>query len=416
MDEKPCATQILSTLARRAYRRPVTGKDVDTLLNFYEAGRNAGGFDQGIQRALERLLTDPDFLFRIERDPANVGPGTAYRLTDVELASRLSFFLWSSIPDDELLDVAVRGKLKDPAVLERQVRRMLADARSKALVENFAAQWLGLRQLAGITPDPDSFPDFDDSLRAAFAKETELFVHSQLSEDRSVVDLLTADYTFVNERLAGHYQIPDVYGNRFRRLTIDERRRGLLGQGSILTVTSYPNRTSPVVRGKWLLDNIFGSPPPPPPPDVPDLEESGADGTRSSVRERMEQHRKNTVCASCHVRMDPLGFALENFDAIGKWRTSSEGTPIDSSAVLPDGSRFDGAVGLRNFVVSHREEFVRTIAKKLLTYALGRAVEFYDLPAVRTITREAAATEYRWSSIILGIVRSTPFQMRRSAS
>src|SRR5262245_15719782 len=351
-DEKPCARQILSTLARRAYRRPVTDKDVETLLTFYDDGRRIGGFDQGIQRALERLLTDPDFLFRIERDPANLPPATPYRLTDIELASRLSFFLWSSIPDDELLDVAARGELTDPVVLERQVRRMLGDARSKALVSNFAAQWLGLRKIAGLTPDPDTFPDFDDNLRAAFVAETELFVDSQLREDRSLVDLLNADYTFVNERLARHYRIPHVYGNRFRKVTLDEDRRGLLGQGSILALTSYPNRTSPVLRGKWLLDNILGTPPPPPPPDVPDLAETGEGGKRASLRERMEQHRKNTVCAGCHMRMDPLGFALENFDAIGKWRATSEDAPIDPSAALPDGSQFEGIVGLRNFVVN----------------------------------------------------------------
>jgi hypothetical protein len=292
----------------------------------------------------------------------------------------------------------------------------ITDPRSKALVSNFAGQWLGLRKIAGIAPDPDRFPEFDENLREALVRETELFVESQVRDDRSVVDLLNADYTFVNERLARHYQIPNVYGNRFRRVAITEERRGLLGHGSILTLTSYPNRTSPVLRGKWLLDNILGSPPPPPPPNVPDLKETGDGGLGLPVRERMEQHRTNPGCASCHVRMDPLGFALENFDAVGKWRTSSDGAPIDSSGILPDGSQFKGVPGLRNFVVSHREQLIGTVTKKLLTYALGRGVEFYDLPAVRAITREAASNNDRWSSIILGIVRSTPFQMRRSAS
>jgi len=415
-DESPCATKILSTLARRAYRRPVTDADIETLLPFYEAGRRAGGFEQGIQRAIERLLADPDFLFRIERDPKNVAPGTPYRLTDLELASRLSFFLWSSIPDEELLDLAIRGKLSDGVVLERQVRRMLGDARSKALVSNFAGQWLGLRKISGMAPDPDAFPDFDDNLREAFQLETELFMESQLREDRSVLDLLNADYTFVNERLARHYGIPNVYGNRFRRVRSSDVRRGLLGQGSILALTSYPNRTSPVIRGKWLLDNVLGAPPPPPPPNVPDLKASGDDGKPRSVRERMEQHRENPACASCHVRMDPLGFALENFDAIGKWRSTSDGAPIDASGVLPDGTRFEGVAGLRALVATHDDQLVATVTRRLLTYALGRGAEFYDLPAIRSITRDAAANDYRWSSIILGIVRSAPFQMRRSES
>jgi mono/diheme cytochrome c family protein len=415
-DEAACAQKIVKTLARRAYRKAVTDEDVQPLLEFYESGRSAGGFDLGIQRVLERLLTDPNFIFRIERDPAGVAPGTPYRLTDVELASRLAFFLWSSVPDDELLNVAIAGKLKDPAVLETQVRRLLGDARSKALVSNFAGQWLGLRKLPGITPDPDRFPEFDDNLRLALMQETELFVDSQLRADRSVTELLTADYTFVNERLARHYGIPNVYGSRFRRVPASDERRGLLGQGSILALTSYPNRTSPVLRGKWVLDNILGSPPPPPPPNVPDLKETGDDGRRVSVRERMEQHRKNPVCASCHVRMDPIGFALENFDAVGKWRTTSDGAAIDTSGVFPDGSQFKGGVELRAIMVGHRDQLVGTITRKLLTYALGRGVESYDLPAVRAITREAAASDDRWSAIILGIVRSTPFQMRRSAS
>jgi Protein of unknown function (DUF1592)/Protein of unknown function (DUF1588)/Protein of unknown function (DUF1585)/Protein of unknown function (DUF1595)/Protein of unknown function (DUF1587) len=410
--EQPCARKILSTLARRAYRRPVTEEDVQTLLEFYNAGRKRGGFDAGIEAALERILASPDFIFRVETAPANLSPGAVYRLSDVELASRLSFFLWSSIPDDQLLDLAARGKLKNPAVLDQQVARMLADSRAKALVENFASRWLNLFKLRGAAPDPDIFPDFDENLRQAFLRETTLFIQSQLQTDRSVVDLLSANYTFVNERLARHYRIPNIYGERFRRVDFtDGRRGGLLGQGSILTVTSYGNRTSPVLRGKWLLEMILGTPPPPPPPDVPPLKEKGETDHPLSVRERLEQHRQNPACASCHVRMDPLGFALENFDAIGKWRNSEDGVPIDSSAALPDGAKFEGVAGLRKLLLSHREQFVNTFTEKLLTYALGREVEYYDLPAVRKITKDAAANEYRWSSIIVGIVKSVPFQM-----
>jgi hypothetical protein len=415
-DEEPCARKILSTLARRAYRRPVTEEDVQTLLGFYETGRRTKGFEAGISLALERLLADPDFLFRIEHEPADVRPGTPYRVSDVELASRLSFFLWSSIPDDRLVGLAERGQLRDPAVLEQEVRRMLADARSAALVSNFASQWLYLRNMRLVLPDPEAFPEFDDNLRNAFERETELFVESILREDRSVLDLLRANHTFLNERLARHYQIPNIYGNHFRRVTLtDERRRGLLGQGSILTVTSYAHRTSPVVRGKWLLENVLGAPPPPPPADVPALKENEEGGETRSVRERMEQHRKNPVCASCHARMDPLGFALENFDAIGRWRDTSEaGTAIDASGTLPDGTNFDGPVEFRQALLNHGDEFATTVTEKLLTYALGRGLESYDAPAVRTIRREAAPSDYRWSSLILGIVKSTPFQMTRS--
>jgi hypothetical protein len=339
-----------------------------------------------------------------------------HRLSDVELASRLSFFLWSSIPDDELLDVAIRGKLKDPATLDRQVRRMLADRRSTALVDNFAGQWLVVSHLRNVTPDPDLFPDFDENLRQAFQRETELFVESQLREDRSVSELLTADYTFVNERLARHYHIPNVNGTRFRRVSFaDGQRGGLLGQGSILTVTSYPNRTSPVLRGKWLLENILGTPPPPP-PDVPALKDKGEDGTPQSVRERLENHRKNPVCASCHAQMDPLGFALENFDAVGTWRTHESGKPLDASGVLQGGTAFQGVAGLRTLLAGRRQQFAGTVTEKLMSYALGRGVEYYDLPAIRKITHEASSADYRWSSIILGIVKSTPFQMRRSES
>ncbi len=416
-DDAPCAREILSTLARRAYRRPVTEADATTLVGFYEAGRQSGGFDAGIQRALTRILVDPEFLFRVETDPPDVAPGTPYRLSDLELASRLSFFLWSSVPDDELLSVGAEGNLAEPAVLERQVRRMLADRRSTALVTNFAAQWLHLRNMRRVTPDVNQFPEFDDNLREAFQRETELFVASQLGDDHGVGDLLTANYTFVNERLARHYGIPGVYGSRFRRVSVDEDggRVGLLGHGSILTTTSHATRTSPVLRGKWVLENILGAPPPPPPADVPALEENHDAEAPRSVRERLEQHRANPVCASCHARMDPLGFALENFDGIGRWRTSDGGVPLDTSATLPDGTAFDGPADLRARLADRREAFVRTVTGKLLTYALGRGVEHYDQPAIRQIVRDAGP-DYRWSSIILGIVRSVPFAMRRSES
>ena len=412
-DEASCATEILSTLARRAFRRPVTDDDLQPLLRFYHAGRGAGGFDAGIQRALDMILVDPEFLFRLERDPEGVRPGTAYRLSDVELASRLSFFLWGSIPDDRLLGVATTGRLGDPAVLEQQVRRMLADDRSSVLVSSFAAQWLHLRRMRSVTPDVNAFPGFDDTLRAALIRETELFLDSQLRADRSVVDLLTADYTFVNERLARHYGIPNVYGSRFRRVTWDdETRRGLLGHGSILTVTSLATRTSPVVRGKWVLENILGTPPPPPPPDVPDLPERTDSGAATSMRARLEAHRANPVCASCHTRMDPLGFALEHFDAVGRWRDTEANTPIDASGTLPDGTSFDGLSELRRVLLDRRDEFVTTVTEKLLTYALGRGVQYYDRPAIRAIVNEAERSDYRWSSLILGVTRSVPFQMR----
>jgi hypothetical protein len=416
--EPACARQILSTLARRAYRRPITETEIGTLLRFFEEGRREGSFDRGLQFAIERILADPNFFFRIERDPANVAPDTAYRLSDLEIASRLSFFLWSSVPDEELLDAATSGRLKEPAVLEQQVRRMLASPRARAaLVDNFVAQWLQLRPLRSAAPSDTEFPDFDDNLREAFRQETNLFVASTLEEDRSVTTLLSANYTFVNERLARHYQIPNVYGTRFRRVTFDddERRGGLLGHGSILTVTSYPNRTSPVLRGKWLLENVLGTPPPPPPPDVPSLPERGEGGKAASVRERLEQHRKNPVCANCHAPMDPLGFALEHYDAIGAWRTNGEaGSAVDSTGTLPDGTRVDGLEGLRELLVSRREQFAGALTEKLLSYAVGRGLEYYDLPAVRRIVRESAADDYRWSSLILGVVRSVPFQMRRS--
>jgi hypothetical protein len=417
-EQDTCAKQILLTLARHAYRRPVTDSDTAILLKPYQAFRNKG-FDTGIRMAVERILVSPEFLFRIEHDAPNMAAGSAYRVSDLELASRLSFFLWSSIPDDELLDLAVGGKLNDPAVLEQQLRRMLADSRSKSLVSNFAGQWLYLRNVRSALPDLGEYPEFDENLRDAFQQETELFFESTLREDRSVLALLDANYTFLNERLARHYGIPDVYGNQFRRVTLkDENRRGLLGQGSILMVTSYAARTSPTIRGKWLLTNILGTPPPPPPPNVPSLKDRGDDGKILSVRQQMEEHRANPACAVCHARMDPLGFALENFDAVGKWRmTSGVGnTPIDASGVLPDGTKFQGPAGLRKVLLSHPEQFVDTVTEKLLTYALGRGLEYYDMPAVRKIVRQAASKDYRWSSIILGIVQSTPFQMRRVSS
>ena len=416
-DEIACARQILSRLGRRAYRRPVTGDDVARLLTFYERGRAQGSFETGIEMALRRLLVSPEFLFRVERDPDGVGPGTNYRLSDLELASRLSFFLWSSIPDDELLDVAARGVLADPTEFERQVRRMLADPRSEALVTNFAGQWLTLRNAAAVTPDEDAFPDFGEGLRQAFRRETELLFTSVLREDRNTLDLLAADYTFVNERLAQHYGIPNVRGSHFRRVTLeDDVRGGLLGHGSILTVTSYANRTSPVLRGKWILENTLGTPPPPPPPDVPDLE-TAEGGAPLSMREAMEQHRANPVCASCHLLMDPPGLSLENFDAVGRWRDRSETkAAIDASGVLPDGSEYDGPAGLKAALLRHPDRFVTTVTEKLLTYALGRGVEYYDAAAVRSIVRNAAENDYRLSSLILGVVDSVPFRMRRSPS
>ena len=412
-EELPCARQILSTLTRRAYRRPVTEADLAPLLGFYEAGREPAGFDQGIQLALERLLASPEFLFRIERDPQEVAPNTAYRVSSLELASRLSFFLWSSIPDDELLEVASRGALQDPAVLAHQVRRMLADPRAEALVTNFAGQWLRLRNVPGTNPNTRLFMDFDETLRRAFRRETELFFGSIMREDRSVLDLLDADYTFVNERLARHYGIPHVYGSRFRRVTlISENRRGLLGHGSILTVTSQANRTSPVVRGKFILDNLLGAPPPPPPPNVPALEDTQLSGT---LRQRMEQHRTNVVCAACHKVIDPMGFPLENFDAVGAWRTEDAGAPVDAGGSMPDGSTFEGMAGLRTVLRGRASGlFVTILTERLLTYALGRGVEYYDAPALRAITGDAARTQHRFSSLILGIVNSVPFQMRQS--
>ena len=416
-EERPCATEILERLARRAFRRPVTDKDTDALLAFFDEGRTAGGFDSGVALALRKVLVSPEFLFRVERDPVDAEPESPYRLSDVELASRLSFFLWSSIPDDELLDLAVASELGEPTVLDAQVRRMLADPRATSLVDNFAAQWLYLRNMQLVMPDPATFPEFDDNLRDAFQRETELFLASQLREDRSVLELLEADHTFLNERLARHYGVPGIYGSRFRRVALPAgARRGLLGHGSILTVTSYANRTSPVLRGKWLLENILGAPPPAPPPNVPALKELDEEGVPpSSVRERLELHRQNPVCASCHAQMDPLGFALENFDAIGAWRTKGDGgTPIDASAVLPSGASVSGPGELARVFVEQPDRFASTVVEKLLTYAIGRGVEYYDAPVVRAIVRDAAPHDYRWSALISGVVTSAPFQMRMS--
>jgi hypothetical protein len=394
----------------------VAERDLQPLLDLYRKHRDEG-FEEGIQTALQRILVDPEFLFRLERVPANLPAGAAYRISDLELASRLSFFLWSSIPDDPLLELAETSRLRDPAILEQQVRRMLADPRSKALVENFAGQWLYLRNVQAKWPNPETFPDFVLNLRDDFQQETELFFESLLREDRSVVDLLRADHTFLNERLARHYGVPNIYGAHFRRVTVqDENRRGLLGQGSILMVTSHDTRTAPTIRGKWLLENILGAPPPPPPANVPSLDEKkGEAGKPLSVREQMELHRVNPACASCHKVMDPLGFALENFDATGRWRTTEAGNPIDASGILPDGTRFQGPAELRKILLSHPEQLAHTVTEKLLIYALGRGVEYYDMPAVRRILRDAAPGDYRWSSIILGIVKSMPFQMRRSS-
>ena len=401
-EEASCARRIITTLARRAYRRPPAGQEIETLLTFYRSGSKQGGFEEGIRAAIERMLVSFNFLFRIEPD----------RLSDVDLASRLSFFLWSSIPDDQLLTLASRGRLSQPAVLEEQVRRMLADPRSRALVDNFAGQWLTMRKAATFQPDLIANPDFDENLRDAFVKEAQLLVDSQLRADRSIVELVTADYSFLNERLARHYGVPNVYGERFRRVTFpDGVRGGVLGLGGVLMVTSYPDRTAPVSRGLWVLDNLLGMPPPPPPGNVPDLEEAGADGRKRSMREQMEIHRRNPACAACHVRMDPLGFAMEQFDAIGKWRTASAGLPIDPSAQFPDGTRIDGIKGVRTLVSSRRDQYVETFTAKLLTYALGRLVDYRDQPAIRKIAREAAAQDHRWSAIISGIVKSAPFRL-----
>ena len=417
-DELPCATKILSSLARRAYRHPIADADLKPLIAFFQEGRKTGSFDSGVERALRLILSNPQFIFRLEHEPEGAAIGSVYRINDIDLASRLSFFLWSSIPDDELLKAAADGRLKDAAVLEQQVLRMLADPRSEALVTDFAAQWLFLRNLRAVTPDPQLFPDFDDNLRQSMRRETELFVGSIIREDRSVLDFLNADYTFVDERLARHYGIPKVYGSRFRRVQIqDPNRRGLLGEGAILAVTSYATRTSPVLRGKWILTNILGAPPPAPPPNTPPLRENAEIANPLSVRERMEEHRKSPACASCHAIMDPLGFALENFDAVGQWRTKSEdGAPVDASGALLDGSKVDGPVSLRDALLAQPDDFAMALAGKLLTFALGRGLDYTDAPAVRKIASRANENHYRFSSLILGIVESVPFQMKVKAS
>ncbi len=417
-DEDACARRILTGLARRAYRRPVASADVQPLLNQYKIGRENGSFEGGIGRAIETLLTLPGFLFRIESDPVAARPAASYRVTDVELASRLSFFLWRSIPDDELLGLAVDGKLKDPAILERQVRRMLADPRASRWMSDFVGQWLVIRNAVASEPDPVRYPDFEETLRDAMLRETQLFFESQVREDRGVLDLFSADYTFLNARLAEHYGIPNVYGSQFRKVVVpDEARRGLLGHGSILMVTSYPDRTSVVLRGKWVLENLLGAPPPPPPPNVPPLKSNDGKSKPTALRERMEEHRRNPVCASCHSAMDPYGFVLENFDAIGKWRTTDEGAPIDATTALPDGTKLGGPAALRQALLeTNRDAVIRTLTEKLLTFALGRGVEYYDAPVVRQLMRDAARSEYRWSSLILGIVKSQAFQMRRASA
>jgi hypothetical protein len=414
-DEASCAKTILSTLARRAYRRPVTDADVQALVSFFNSGREQGGdFESGIREALQRVLADPEFVFRIERDPPTAAPGAVHRIADLELASRLSFFLWSSIPDEELLTLASQRKLGNPAVLEQQVGRMMADQRAEALVNNFAGQWLYLRNLRSQSPDRMVFPDFDDNLRQAYRRETELFFQSIVQEDRNILDLMTADYTFVNDRLAKQYGIPNIYGSHFRRVTLtDEARRGLLGKGSVLMVTSRAERTSPVLRGKWVLENLLGTSPPAPPPNVPPFPET--DGAQpKTVRERLELHRSNPACSSCHKLMDPLGFALENFDAVGGWRWKENGRPVDASDQIFDGTKVDGPVALRKALLSRPENFVQTVTEKLLTYALGRGLTYSDMPTVRAIVHEASRQEYRFSSIVLGIVKSSPFQLRNT--
>jgi hypothetical protein len=420
-DADACARTILTTLARHAYRRPLTDADVMPLLSFYAQGRTEGGFESGVELALRRLLVSPSFLFRIERDPPNTSRNSVYRLSNLEIASRLSFFLWSTIPDDTLLDLAARNQLSNPVVLEAQVRRMLASPKARALVDNFASEWLYLRNLPAFRPDEELFPDFDDSLRQAFRTETEMFFDSILRDNRKVTELLSANYTFLNERLARHYGVPNVYGSQFRRVTLPREmstvRAGLLGHGSILAVTSYPTRTSPVLRGKWVLDNLLGTPPPEPPANVPALKENLEGAAALSVRERLEQHRSNPGCASCHKIMDPIGFSLERFDAVGRWRDVGEdGVPIDASGTLLDGTTLDGPGSLRAALLQAPEGFVQTVAEKLLIYALGRGVEYYDQPAVRRIVREAGGANATLPGLIMGIVRSAPFQMRRSES
>ena len=415
-DELPCAKKILSTMLRRAYRKPVATADLNDLLPFYEAGRAESNFDLGIQRALERMLISPQFLFRIEREPAGAKIGSSYRVSDIELASRISFALWSSIPDDALLNAAIAGTLKDPVVLEQQVRRMLADKRSESMVNNFATQWLFLRDVNAKEPDEILFPDFDETLRISFRRETELFLNSVLRENRSVLDLLSANYTFLNERLAKHYGVPNIAGSYYRKVTFppDNPRGGLLGQGGILMLTSYSTRTSPVVRGKWVLENLLNAAPPPPPPNVPSLKtEAEQTGKPMTIREAMLLHRAAPACANCHARMDPIGFALENFDAVGHWRERDSGQPVNVSGVLPDGTKIEGVAGLKQALIRQPEQFVSTVTEKLLMYSTGRNVQYYDAPAIRAVVRGAAPGNYKFSSLMVGIVKSAPFQMRQ---
>jgi len=418
-EEAPCARNIISTLAKHAYRRNPAAADLDTLMEFYQAGRSDGGtFDDGIEAALQRALVDPKFVYRDEAEPAGLAPGKSYRVGDVALASRLSFFLWSSVPDDQLIDLAAQGKLKDPAVLEQQVKRMLADPRAEALVSNFTGQWLSVRSLKASEPVINLFPDFDDNLRAAYQREIELFFSSIVHEDRSILDLLTADYTYVNERLAKHYGIPNIYGPQFRRVTLPaelDMRRGLLGKGALLTVTSNAARTSPVARGKWFLQTFLGVSPPDPPPNVPVIKDKPADSTGNTksptMREQMELHHTSPSCATCHKIFEPMGLALENFDAVGAWRSQDDGSPIDASGVLVDGTKVDGVVSLRNVLVRYSDQFERVVTEKMLIYALGRGVEFQDMPTVRSIVRDAAPNKYKFSALVMGIVKSPPFQM-----
>jgi hypothetical protein len=403
------------SLARHAYRRPVTAADIAPLMKIYDQGRSGADFDHGIAAALEQLLVSPNFLFLRESDPSDSAPGSVHRISDIELATRLSFFLWSSIPDDQLLSAAERGRLHEPAVLKRQVGRMLADPKAWALTQNFAGQWLYLRRLEYQKPDKDAFPNFDQRLRAAMLTETQMFFNGIVRENRSVLDFLNADYTYVNQRLAEHYGIPGIYGTTFRKVGLDPalHRGGLLGQGAILTVTSYNDRTSVVLRGKWILENLLAAPPPPPPPNVPALD-GAKNGKLLTVREQMELHRSNPVCASCHTKMDPLGFSLENYDAVGAWRAGYAGQKVDASAVLPDGTQFDGPQGLQGILLSHKDQFVQAFTQQLLTYGLGRGLEAYDMPAVRKISTAAAGNSYRMNTIIMGIVQSVPFGMRRT--
>jgi hypothetical protein len=421
-DEEVCARQVLTTLAKRAFRRPAQAQDTGTLMEFYQAGRNEGSFDAGIEAALQRILADPEFVYRGEAESPALTVGKTYSVSDLALASRLSFFLWSSIPDDQLTTLATQGKLKNPVVLEQQIRRMIADPKSEALVENFTGQWLNVRGMAAMEPVVNLFPDFDSTLREAFRRETELFFDSIVHEDRSVLDLLTADYTFVNERLAKHYGIPNIYGSQFRRVTLPanlDMRRGLLGKGALLTVTSQAARTSPVTRGKWFLQTFLGISPPDPPPNVPAIKAAAQDAAGNTreptMRERMAAHHANPVCATCHNIFEPLGLALENFDAVGAWRLEDSGTPIDASGKFIDGMALDGPASLRALLMKYQDQYVRNVAEKLLTYALGRGVEYQDMPLVRKIVRDAAPNNYRFSSIVMSIVTSVPFQMNMKA-